>query len=111
MAKAERVLRISGTYYRKEGISEKEFHDFLSYRHGVESAKIHEKYGILKYEMVSYTPPFNPPPGSLSLLPHLCKTSPIEPPFLELGIQHNFDPSIVQEHEAPVQDQRLRPPD
>lgn len=51
MAKAERVLRLSGTYYRKEGISEKEFHDFLSYRHGVECAKIHEKYGILKYQM------------------------------------------------------------
>ncbi|KAI0539809.1 hypothetical protein GGR58DRAFT_463532 [Xylaria digitata] len=55
MAKAERVLRISGTYYRKAGISEKEFHDFLSYRHGVESAKIHEKYGILKYDMAFNT--------------------------------------------------------
>ncbi|OTB01610.1 hypothetical protein M426DRAFT_25504 [Hypoxylon sp. CI-4A] len=51
MAKAERVLRLSGTYYRKEGISEKEFHDFLSHRHGVECAKIHAKYDILKYQM------------------------------------------------------------
>lgn len=53
MAKPERVLRLSGTYYRAEGMSEKEFHDFLSHHHGVECAKIHEKYGILKYQMVS----------------------------------------------------------
>ncbi|KAH9903786.1 hypothetical protein F4778DRAFT_99637 [Xylariomycetidae sp. FL2044] len=51
MSKPERVLRLSGIYYRKEGISEKEFQDFLSYRHGVECAKIHEKYGVLKYQM------------------------------------------------------------
>ncbi|KAI0193881.1 hypothetical protein F4808DRAFT_354542 [Astrocystis sublimbata] len=55
MAKAERVLRIAGTYYRKPGLSEKEFHDFLSYRHGVECAKIHERYGILKYDMAFNT--------------------------------------------------------
>lgn len=53
MAKPERVLRLSGIYHRAEGMSEKEFHDFLSHRHGVECAKIHEKYGILKYQMVS----------------------------------------------------------
>ncbi|KAK6215891.1 hypothetical protein LQW54_004071 [Pestalotiopsis sp. IQ-011] len=34
-------------------MSEKEFHDFLSHRHGVECAKIHEKYGVLKYQMPS----------------------------------------------------------
>ncbi|KAI0155703.1 hypothetical protein BJ166DRAFT_626806 [Pestalotiopsis sp. NC0098] len=51
MAKPERVLRLSGIYHRAEGMSEKEFHDFLSHRHGVECAKIHEKYGILKYQM------------------------------------------------------------
>ncbi|KAI0164280.1 hypothetical protein GGR52DRAFT_113015 [Hypoxylon sp. FL1284] len=51
MAKAERVLRLSGSYYRKEGISEKDFHDFISYRHGVECAKIHARYDILKYQM------------------------------------------------------------
>ncbi|KAF2995015.1 hypothetical protein E8E14_003242 [Neopestalotiopsis sp. 37M] len=51
MAKPERVLRLSGIYHRAEGLSEKEFHDFLSHRHGVECAKIHEKYGVLKYQM------------------------------------------------------------
>ncbi|KAI1100053.1 hypothetical protein F4804DRAFT_58544 [Jackrogersella minutella] len=55
MAKPERVLRLSGSYHRKEGISEKDFHDFLSYRHGVECAKIHAKYGILKYQMAFNT--------------------------------------------------------
>ncbi|KAI6089180.1 hypothetical protein F4821DRAFT_67200 [Hypoxylon rubiginosum] len=51
MAKPERVLRLSGVYHRKEGVSEKDFHDFLSHRHGVECAKIHAKYDILKYQM------------------------------------------------------------
>lgn len=54
MAKPERVLRLSGIYHRAEGLSEKEFHDFLSHRHGVECVKIHEKYGILKYQMVRH---------------------------------------------------------
>lgn len=52
MAKPERVLRLFGSYYRKEGVSEEDLHEFMSRRHGVESAKIHEKYGILKYQMV-----------------------------------------------------------
>ncbi|KAK8070279.1 hypothetical protein PG994_006895 [Apiospora phragmitis] len=55
MAKPERVLRVSGSYHRKPGISEQEFHDFLSHRHGVECAKVHEKYGILKYQMAFNT--------------------------------------------------------
>ncbi|KAI1810344.1 hypothetical protein GGS20DRAFT_594769 [Poronia punctata] len=55
MAKAERVLRISGTYHRKQGVSEKEFHDFLAYRHGIECAKVHERHGILKYDMIFNT--------------------------------------------------------
>lgn len=57
MAKPERVLRLSGVYHRKEGVSEKDFHDFLSHRHGVECAKIHAKYDILKYQMVSTMQP------------------------------------------------------
>ncbi|KAK7755708.1 hypothetical protein SLS62_002319 [Diatrype stigma] len=55
MAKPERVLRLFGSYYRNEGVSEEEFHEFMSRRHGVESAKIHEKYGILKYQMAFST--------------------------------------------------------
>lgn len=52
MAKPERVLRLTGSYFRTEGLSEEEFYNFMSRRHGVECAKIHEKYGILKYQMV-----------------------------------------------------------
>ncbi|KAK8094856.1 hypothetical protein PG997_001541 [Apiospora hydei] len=55
MAKPERVLRLAGSYRRRQGISEEEFHDYLSHRHGVECAKIHEKYGILKYQMAFNT--------------------------------------------------------
>lgn len=51
MAKPERVLRMSGSYHRKEGVSEEEFHRFSRY-HAVKCAKIHEKYGILKYQIV-----------------------------------------------------------
>ncbi|KAI0813056.1 hypothetical protein GGR55DRAFT_595837 [Xylaria sp. FL0064] len=49
MAMPERVLRLSGLYHRKEGVSE-EFHRF-SRHHAVRCAKIHEKYGILKYQI------------------------------------------------------------
>ncbi|ROV89111.1 hypothetical protein VMCG_09863 [Cytospora schulzeri] len=51
MAKPERVLRLTGSYYRTEGLSEEAFYDFMSRRHGAECAKIHEKYGILKYQL------------------------------------------------------------
>ncbi|KAI0869398.1 hypothetical protein GGS24DRAFT_512122 [Hypoxylon argillaceum] len=50
MAKPERVLRMSGSYHRKEGVSEEEFHRFSRY-HAVKYAKIHERYGILKYQI------------------------------------------------------------
>lgn len=60
MAKPERVLRLTGSYFRTEGLSEEEFYNFMSRRHGVECAKIHEKYGILKYQMV----------GARALLPY-----------------------------------------
>ncbi|KAJ8133609.1 hypothetical protein O1611_g12 [Lasiodiplodia mahajangana] len=56
MAKAERVLRVSGAYYRNPDKSEEEFYEFLSRSHGVECAKVHEKYGILKYQMAFTTP-------------------------------------------------------
>lgn len=52
MAKPERVLRLTGSYYRTEGLSEEEFYNFMSRRHGAECAKIHERYGILKYQLV-----------------------------------------------------------
>ncbi|KAK8009251.1 hypothetical protein PG991_011802 [Apiospora marii] len=55
MAKPERVLRLSGRYHRNPDKSEEEFHDFLSHRHGVECAKIHERHGILKYQMAFNT--------------------------------------------------------
>lgn len=57
MAKPERVLRLAGSYYRTEGLSEEEFYNYMSRRHGAECAKIHEKYGILKYQMVCPTTP------------------------------------------------------
>ncbi|KAI1323052.1 hypothetical protein F5Y16DRAFT_403832 [Xylariaceae sp. FL0255] len=50
MAKAERVLRLSGHYHRKEGVTEEYFHKFSRY-HAVACAKIHEKYGILRYQI------------------------------------------------------------
>ena len=50
--KPERVLRMTGSYYRAEGLTEEAFYEFVSRRHGVECAKIHERYGILKYQMV-----------------------------------------------------------
>ncbi|KAI1464435.1 uncharacterized protein F4812DRAFT_443399 [Daldinia caldariorum] len=50
MAKPERVLRLSGSYHRKDGVSEEEFHRF-SRHHAVACAKIHQKYGILKYQI------------------------------------------------------------
>ncbi|KAI0968020.1 hypothetical protein F4678DRAFT_231748 [Xylaria arbuscula] len=50
MAKVERVLRLSGLYKRKEGVSEEEFHSF-SRDHAVKCARIHEKYGVLKYQI------------------------------------------------------------
>ncbi|ROW18109.1 hypothetical protein VPNG_00187 [Cytospora leucostoma] len=55
MAKPERVLRVTGSYYRTEGLSEEEFYEFISRRHGAECAKIHEKYGILKYQLAFNT--------------------------------------------------------
>ncbi|KAI1122370.1 hypothetical protein F5Y10DRAFT_254198 [Nemania abortiva] len=50
MATPERVLRFSGVYHRKEGVSEEEFHRF-SRDHAIRSAKIHQKYGVLKYQV------------------------------------------------------------
>ena len=52
MATPTRVLRLTGSYYRNEGVSEEEFHKFMSTDHGVKSAAIHEKYGILRYQLV-----------------------------------------------------------
>ncbi|KAI0100760.1 hypothetical protein GGR51DRAFT_531603 [Nemania sp. FL0031] len=50
MAQLERVLRLTGSYHRKKDVSEEEFHRF-SRDHAVKCAKIHEKYGILKYQI------------------------------------------------------------
>ncbi|KAI5928490.1 hypothetical protein F4810DRAFT_705431 [Camillea tinctor] len=49
--KAERVLRLSGLYHRKDGVSEEEFQQF-SRQHAIDCAKIHQKYGTLKYQIV-----------------------------------------------------------
>lgn len=65
MAKPERVLRLAGSYYRTEGLSEEEFYNYMSRRHGAECAKIHEKYGILKYQMVCACSPTKSSPKSL----------------------------------------------
>lgn len=62
MAKLERVLRMSGSYHRKDGVSEEEFHRF-SRHHAVACAKIHQKHGILKYQIVRT--PFYPSEGSV----------------------------------------------
>lgn len=56
MSKPERVLRLAGSYYRTKGLSEEEFYNYMSRRHGAECAKTHEKYGILKYQMVGAHP-------------------------------------------------------
>ncbi|KAI1261696.1 hypothetical protein F5Y18DRAFT_401103 [Xylariaceae sp. FL1019] len=50
MAMPERVLRLSGHYHRRPGKSEEEFHHFAR-DHAVKCAKIHEKYGVLKYQI------------------------------------------------------------
>ncbi|KAI1864605.1 hypothetical protein JX265_008329 [Neoarthrinium moseri] len=55
MSKLERVLRLAGTYRRSENLSEKQFYEYISGRHGVECAKIHAKYGVLKYQMAFNT--------------------------------------------------------
>ncbi|KAL9621008.1 MAG: hypothetical protein Q9160_004526 [Pyrenula sp. 1 TL-2023] len=55
MATPTRVLRLTGSYYRNASVSEEDFHDFMSHRHGVECAKVHAKYGILKYQMAFNT--------------------------------------------------------
>ncbi|KAL2287367.1 hypothetical protein FJTKL_05841 [Diaporthe vaccinii] len=55
MSKPERVCRLTGSYYRTQGLSEEEFYNYMSRRHGAECAKIHEKYGILKYQMTFNT--------------------------------------------------------
>ncbi|KAI0473628.1 hypothetical protein GGR56DRAFT_676111 [Xylariaceae sp. FL0804] len=50
MTKTERVLRLSGRYHRKDGVTEADFHNFSRY-HAITYAKIHEKYGTLKYQI------------------------------------------------------------
>ncbi|KAJ6785631.1 hypothetical protein PWT90_00504 [Aphanocladium album] len=47
----QRVLRLTGSYTRKEGFSEAEFHKFMSPQHATKGAKIYTKYGILKYQL------------------------------------------------------------
>ena len=53
MTRPKRILRLTGSYRRKEGVTEEQFHHFMSTDHAVKSAKIHERYGILKYQLVS----------------------------------------------------------
>jgi hypothetical protein len=48
-----RVLRMAGSYFRKEGVSEEAFHAFCSGDHAIKAAAIHERYGILSYQVVS----------------------------------------------------------
>lgn len=67
MAKPERVLRLTGSYYRTEGLSEEEFYNFMSRRHGAESAKIHERYDILKYQLAFNTASTRALVGSMKL--------------------------------------------
>jgi hypothetical protein len=49
----QRILRLTGSYSKLDGVSEADFHHFISTDHAVKSAKIHERYGILKYQLVS----------------------------------------------------------
>jgi len=51
--RSARVLRMAGSYYRKEGVSEEAFHAFSSGDHAIKAAAIHERYGILRYQVVS----------------------------------------------------------
>ena len=53
MAAPNRILRLTGSYKKLDGVSEADFHKFMSTDHAVKSAKIHERYGILKYQLVS----------------------------------------------------------
>ena len=54
-AAPKRVLRLTGMYYKKDEISSEEFHKFMSSEHGVQSAFIHEKYGIIRYQLVRFS--------------------------------------------------------
>ncbi|KAI0506647.1 hypothetical protein F5B22DRAFT_622760 [Xylaria bambusicola] len=81
MAKLERVLRMSGISYRKEGVSEEEFHRF-SRSHAVACAKIHEKHGILKYQMAYSS-------SSLQALGHSMRT-PYQVNKHDLEIEYYF---------------------
>ncbi|EPE33801.1 Dimeric alpha+beta barrel [Glarea lozoyensis ATCC 20868] len=50
-----RVLRMAGSYYRKDGVSEEAFHAFCAGDHAIKAAKIHERYGILSYQVAFST--------------------------------------------------------
>ncbi|KAF7169814.1 hypothetical protein CNMCM5623_002426 [Aspergillus felis] len=47
----KKVLRLAGSYYKLPEVSEEDFHAFISSDHAVKAAKIHEKYGILHYQL------------------------------------------------------------
>ncbi|KAI0539595.1 hypothetical protein GGR58DRAFT_524361 [Xylaria digitata] len=44
------ILRISGLYHRKEEVPEEKFHAFCR-DYAIKVARIHEKYGTLKYQI------------------------------------------------------------
>jgi hypothetical protein len=57
MSEPQKVLRLAGSYYKLDHVSEEEFHNFISRDHAVKAAKIHERHGILHYQLVRIPPP------------------------------------------------------
>ncbi|RHZ60656.1 hypothetical protein CDV55_104181 [Aspergillus turcosus] len=51
MSETQKVLRLAGSYYKLDHVSEEEFHRFISQDHAVKAAKIHERHGILHYQL------------------------------------------------------------
>jgi hypothetical protein len=56
----KKVLRLAGSYYKLPEVSEEDFHAFISADHAVKAAKIHERYGILHYQLVRPQCPQDP---------------------------------------------------
>jgi hypothetical protein len=59
MSEPQKVLRLAGSYYKLDHVSEEEFHNFISRDHAVKAAKIHERHGILHYQLVGIPVPWS----------------------------------------------------
>jgi hypothetical protein len=54
----ETVLKLTSFRYKKEGITEQEFHDYASKDHAPKAAVVQARHGALKVAQVRHGPPF-----------------------------------------------------